>query len=87
MNEVIQKNFDTKQQSHLNKFKESKSENSQENMIFSMSNNSDNIKVINIDFDESEQSNFSENSQEEVENVSINLDDSEFPKPNAKITK
>ena len=35
-------------------------------MIFSKSNNSENIKVINIDFDESEQSNFSENSQEEV---------------------
>ena len=46
-------------------------------MIFSMNNNSENIKVINIDFDESGQSNFSENSQEETKNVSINLDDSD----------
>ena len=53
--------FDVKQQSHLNKIKESKSENSQESMIFSKSDNSENIKVINIDSDESEQSDFSQN--------------------------
>ena len=46
--------FDDKQQPHLNKIEESKSENSQESMIFSMSDDSENIKVINIDSDESE---------------------------------
>ena len=51
--------FEDKQQSHLNKIEESKSENSQESMIFSKSNDSEDIKNINIDSDESEQFNFS----------------------------
>ena len=46
--------FNDKQQPHLNKIEESKSENSQESMIFSKSDDSENIKVINIDSDESE---------------------------------
>ena len=44
--------FNDKQQSRTNKFEESKSENSQESMIFSKSDDSENIKIINIDFDE-----------------------------------
>ena len=44
--------FNDKQQSHLNKIEESKSENSQESMIFSKSDDSENIKIINIDSDE-----------------------------------
>ena len=51
--------FNDKQQSHLNKIEESKSENSQESMLFSKNDDSENIKIINIDSDESEQSNFS----------------------------
>ena len=79
--------FNHKQQSHLNKIEESKSENSQESMIFSKSDDSENIKIINIDSDESEQSNYSQNSQEEAKDVSANSDDSESPKINAKITQ
>ena len=79
--------FDDNQQSHLNQIEESKSENSQESMIFSKSDDSKNIKIINIDSDESEQSNFSQNSQEETKDVNENLDDSESPKPNAKVTQ
>ena len=41
-----------KQQSLLNKIEESKSENSQESMIFSKSDDSENIKIMNIDSDE-----------------------------------
>ena len=77
--------FNNKQQSLLNKIEESKSENSQESMIFSKNDDSENIKIINIDSDESEQSNFSQNSQEEAKEVSANSDDSESPKPNAKV--
>ena len=77
--------FNDKQQSHLNKIEQSKSENSQESMIFSKCDDSENIKIINIDFDESEQSNYSQNSQEEAKNVSANSDDSDSPKPNAKV--
>ena len=73
--------FDDKQQSHMNKIEESKLENSQESMIFSKSDDSENINIINIDFDESEQSNFSQNLQEEAKNVSANSGDSESPKP------
>ena len=51
--------FNDKQQSHLNKIEESMSENSQKSIIFSKSDNSENIKIINIDSDESEQSNYS----------------------------
>ena len=51
--------LDAKQLSHLNKIEESKSDNSQENMIFSNSEDSENIKAINIDSDESEQLNVS----------------------------
>ena len=79
--------FNDKQQSHLNKIEESKSENSQESMIFSKSDDSENIKIINIDSDESEQSYYSQNSQEEAKDVSANSDDSESPKINAKITQ
>ena len=79
--------FNDKQQSHLNKIEESKSKNSQESMIFSKSDDSENIKIINIDYDESEQSNYSQNSQEEVKDVSANSDDSESPKLNAKVTQ
>ena len=61
--------FIYKQQSHLNKIEESKSENSQESMIFSKSDDSENIKIINIDSDESEKSNFSKNSQEEAKDI------------------
>ena len=46
--------FNDKQQSNLNKIEQSKSENSQESMIFSKSDDSENIKIINIDSDESE---------------------------------
>ena len=56
-------------------------------MIFSKNVDSENIKIINIDSDESEQSNFFQNSQEEAKDVSANLDDSESPKPNAKVTQ
>ena len=56
--------FNDKQQSHLNKIEESKFENSQESMLFSKNDDSENIKIINIDSDESEQSNFSQNSKE-----------------------
>ena len=55
-------------------------------MIFSYSNDSENIKVINIDSDESERSIISQNSQEEAKDVIVNSDDSESPKPKAKIT-
>ena len=58
--------FADKQQSHLNKIEESKSKNSQESMVSSKSNDSENIKVMNIDSDESEQSSFSENPKDEV---------------------
>ena len=51
--------FNDKQQSHLNKIEESKSENSQQSMIFFKSDDSENIKIINITSDESVQSNFS----------------------------
>ena len=44
--------FNDRQQSHLNKIEESKSENSQESMIFSKSDDSENIKIINIGSDE-----------------------------------
>ena len=44
--------FNDKQQSHSNKIEESKSENSQESMKFSKSDDSENIKIINIDSDE-----------------------------------
>ena len=44
--------FNDKQQSHLNNIEESKSENSQESMIFFKSDDSENIKIINIDSDE-----------------------------------
>ena len=44
--------FNDKQQSHLNKIDESKYENSQESMIFSENDDSENIKIINIDSDE-----------------------------------
>ena len=56
-------------------------------MIFSKRDDSENIKIINIDSDESEQSNFSQNSQEEAKDVSANSDDIESPKPNAKVTQ
>ena len=79
--------FNDKQQSHLNKIEESKSENSQESMISSKSDDLENIKIINIDSDESEQSNYSQNSQEEAKDVSANSDDSESPKLNAKVTQ
>ena len=79
--------FNDKQQSHLNKIEESKSENSQESMIFSKSDDSENIKIINIDSDESEQSNYSQNSQDEAKDVSANSDDSESSKPNVKVTQ
>ena len=39
--------FNDKQQSHLNKIEELKSENSQESIIFSKSDDSENIKTIN----------------------------------------
>ena len=45
------------------------------------------LKPLIIDSDESEQSNFSQNSQEEAKDVSANSDDSESPKPNAKVTQ
>ena len=76
--------FNDKQQSHLNKIEELKSKNSQESMIISKSDSSENI---NIDSDESEQSNFSQNSQEEAKDVSVNSDDSESPKTNVKVTQ
>ena len=79
--------FNDKHQSQLNKIEESKSENSQESVIFSKSYDSENIKIININSDESEQSNFSQNSQEEAKDVSANSADSESPKPNAKVTQ
>ena len=44
--------FNDKQQSHLNKIEESKSENYQESMIFSKRYNSEIIKIINIESDE-----------------------------------
>ena len=56
-------------------------------MILSKSDDSENIKIINIDSDESEQSNYSQNSQEEAKDVSANSDDSESPKLNAKVTQ
>ena len=56
-------------------------------MIFSKSDDSENNKIINIDSDESEQSNYSQNSQEEAKDVSRNSDDSEYTKLNAKITQ
>ena len=79
--------FNDKQQSHLNKIEESKSENSQESMLFSKNDDSENIKIININSDESEQSNFSQNSQEEAKDVSENSDDNESLKPNTKVTQ
>ena len=79
--------FNDKQQSHLNKIEESKSVNSQESMIFSKSDDSENIKIINIDSDESEPSNYSQNFQVEANDVSTNSDDSESLKLNAKITQ
>ena len=54
--------FDDNQQSHLNKIEESKSENSQECIIFFKSDDSENIKITHIDSNESEQFNFSKNS-------------------------
>ena len=51
--------FDTKQKYNLNKIEESESKNSQESMNISKSDDSENIKVINIDSDERELSNFS----------------------------
>ena len=79
--------FNDKQQSHLNKIEESMSGNSQESMIFSKSDDSENIKIINIDSDESEQSNYSQSFQEEGKDVSANSDVSESSKPNAKVTQ
>ena len=87
MNVDRQTKFNDKQQFHLNKIEEPKSEISQESMIFSKSDDSENIKIINIDSDESEQSNYSQNSQEEAKDISANSDDSESPKLNAKITQ
>ena len=48
-----------------------------QSLKFSKSDDSENIKIININSDESEQSNFSQNSQEEANDVSANLDDRE----------
>ena len=48
-----QTKFNDKQLSNLNKIEESKSENSQESMIISKSDDSENIKIINIFSDES----------------------------------
>ena len=56
-------------------------------MILSKSDDSENIKIINFDSDESEQSNFSQNSQEKANYVSANSDDRDSPKPNAKVTQ
>ena len=61
----------------MNKIEESKSESSQESMIFLDSDDLENVNIINIDSDESEQSNFYWNSQEEAKDVSTDLDDSE----------
>ena len=84
MNVDRQAKFDDKQQSHTNKIEESKSESLQESMILLKRDDSENIKTIDIDSDESEQSNFSQNSQEEAKDLRANSDDSESPKLNAK---
>ena len=55
-------------------------------MILFLSGDSESIKAINIDSDESEQFNFSQNPQEEAKDVSANLYDSEFSKSNTKVT-
>ena len=64
--------LDDKQQSHLNMIEESKSENFQESMMFSKSDDSENIKIINIDSDENEQFNFFQKFHEDAKDVSAN---------------
>ena len=56
-------------------------------MIFFKSDHSENIKIININSGENEQSNFSQNSHEEAKDLSANSYDNESPKPSVKVTQ